>query len=94
MLIDTREQLAACVGKTVTLRGTVSRTKSPEILGVEIDSTGDDLADQLAEATGVLATYVIPQDIDADGLHSAHKSPGTYYVLQVDGGLAKPRAAR
>lgn len=94
VVIEREQDLAGCVGKTVTVRGVVSRTKIPAILGVEVSES--DLADQIAEATGVLATYTIPEDIDRDGMHSAHKGPGTYYTLRDPSGqgLATPHRVK
>ncbi len=91
-VIEREQDVAACVGKTVTLRGVVSRTKIPAILGVDVAESG--LADQLAEATGVLATYTVPEDHEE--LPSAHKGPGTYYALHDPSGqgLATPRAIK
>src|SRR4051812_7173011 len=60
-VIEREQDVAACLGKTVTLRGVVSRTKIPSILGVDVAEAN--LGDKLAEATGVLATYTIPEDI-------------------------------
>ena len=89
VIVD-RKDLAAHLGQTVTLRGIVARTKIPEILGVEIDSSGGALAEELAEATGVLDTYEAPEQ-PADGLYRAQKNPGRHYILRGDSGLAKPR---
>src|SRR4051794_18135778 len=81
--------VAACAGKTVTLRGVVSRTKIPTLLGVDIGD-GESLADQPAEATGVLESYTEPEQ-PADGLQRAGRGPGTYWRLRGDDGLAKAR---
>src|SRR5687767_11610240 len=52
-------QLDAHVGQVVTLRGVVSRTKVPTLLGVDVDDS--ELADQPAEATGRLEREVVTQ---------------------------------
>ena len=90
-VITDRRELAARVGERVTLRGPISRTRSPGILGVDIDAD-DALADQLGEATGTLETYTIePQPPDEPV--GASRGPGTYYRLQEGGRLAKARLA-
>jgi hypothetical protein len=88
-----RSQLAACVGKRVTLRGVVSRSKIPSILGVDVDAAYA-LSDRLGVATGTLTTYTIPEREPGE-LVMASKGPGTYYSLTaLDGnGLAKAEAA-
>lgn len=92
-LVTDREQLAACVGKTVTLRGVVSRSKIPSILGVDVDAAYS-LSDQVGVATGTLGTYTI-RERGPDEPIVASKGPGTYYSLAaLDGnGLAKASAA-
>ena len=89
-----KSQLAACVGKRVTLRGVVSRTKIPSILGVDVDAAYE-LSDRVGVATGTLATYTIPEPDPNDPIVMASKGPGTYYSLTaLDGnGLAKASAA-
>jgi hypothetical protein len=89
-----RSQLAGCVGKRVTLRGVVSRSKIPSILGVDVDAEYE-LSDRLGEATGTLATYMIFEQDPNDQIVRASKSPGTYYALHaLDGnGLAKAKPA-
>jgi len=83
MLITSREQLRGiALGTTVTLRGTVARTKVPELFGIELPHEASDYADQELEVTGVLDSYTIPEDVDSDGLHRAHKSPGAHYILR------------
>ena len=92
--VTDRARLAACVGKTVTLRGVVSRTKVPSILGVDVDADYE-LSDRVGVATGKLATYTI-RERGPDEPIVASKGPGTYYALTaLDGnGLAKASAAR
>lgn len=89
-----RSQLAACVGKRVTLRGVVSRTKIPSILGVDVDADYE-LSERVGVATGTLTTYTLPEPDPDDPLVAASKGPGTYYALTaLDGnGLAKASAA-
>ncbi|MCX5748526.1 MAG: hypothetical protein NT062_39260 [Proteobacteria bacterium] len=91
IVIEREADLAAHLGQTVTLRGIVSRTKIPAIHGVEIDDLVGALADQLAEATGVLEAYELAEDVDR---YAAHKGPGRHLVLRSDSGLARPRPVR
>jgi hypothetical protein len=92
MIIDDESELAAHIGELVTLRGVVARTKIPELLGVEVGDSN--LADQLAEATGVLARHTIESPAPGAPI-AASKGPGTYLSLRdAAGRLATPRAAR
>jgi hypothetical protein len=87
MVITERTQLAGCVGQVVTLRGMVTRTKIPTILGVDVDAG---FADQLGEATGTLAQYTVAPQLPGEPIR-AQRSPGTYYALHDGAGLAKAR---
>jgi len=49
-VLNTETQLAACVGKTVTIRGRVTGTK---IVGVDVDAAPE-LSGQVAHAIGTL----------------------------------------
>jgi hypothetical protein len=91
-LVEAQADVGACVGRTITLRGRVTRSKIPTILGVDVDAS-DALADRLAEATGVLETYVI-EPPPAGAPVAAGRGPGTYRRLVAAGGagLATARA--
>lgn len=87
------------IGELVTLRGTLSRTKIPTILGVDVAGPAPDaLAERPAEATGVLEREVITQEeLDrqiAEIGQFANRGAGTFYQLirPGGGGLATPRA--
>ena len=92
--------LDAHVGQLVTLRGTLTRTKIPTILGVDVEGPAPDaLADRPAEATGTLEREVVTQEeLDAQIAtmgQFANRGAGTFYrlVRPGGGGLASPRAA-
>ena len=91
-VLTDQSQLAACVGKRVTIRGPVSRSKIPSILGVDV-AADYALSDQLGEATGTLATYTIEPQPPGELVH-ASKGPGTYYILHDGEAIAKARPAR
>ncbi|HUS65094.1 MAG TPA: hypothetical protein VMZ28_11150 [Kofleriaceae bacterium] len=87
------------VGELVTLRGTLTRTKIPTILGVDVHGPASDaLADRPAEATGTLEREVITQEaLDAQIAEMgqfANRGAGTFYrlVRPGGGGLAVPHA--
>jgi hypothetical protein len=88
------------VGQLVTLRGTLTRTKIPTLLGVDVAGPAPDaLAERPAEATGVLEREVVTQqELDrqiAEMGQFANRGAGTFYRLirEGGGGLAEPRAA-
>ncbi len=87
------DALAAAVGDLVTLRGTMSRTRIPTLLGVDV-AEGSAEPEQLAEASGWLERDDVTQaEIDArvarEGQY-AHRGAGTFYrlVAPSGGGLA------
>jgi hypothetical protein len=60
------DQVDAAVGKLVTLRGRVERTKIATLLGVDVRSDSPDLRGQEAVATGVLEKQIVTRaEIDA-----------------------------
>lgn len=94
-VLTLREQLDAHVDELVTLRGEVSNSKVPTIVGVEVGSDDPDLRGEEAEATGVLVRWTVTQaQLDAAiaerGMF-AHRGPGTFYRLRnPDGGGTAP----
>jgi hypothetical protein len=79
-------QLDAHLNELVTLRGEVSNSKIPTLLGVDVSSDEPDLRGQEAEATGVLVRWkVTQQELDAaiaeHGMFQ-HRGPGTFYRLR------------
>jgi hypothetical protein len=90
-LIEAEADVAACVGRTVTLRGRIARTKIPTLLGVDVDAA-DELADRPAEATGMLQRYIV-EPPPAGAPIAASRGPGTYLrLVGAGGGLATARA--
>ena len=84
------------VGETVTVEGEVSRTKLPQIAGVDVDvDEANDPRGKVARATGVLEkTVVTKEELDraiAEHGQFAHRGPGTFYHLEAPegGGLAR-----
>jgi hypothetical protein len=80
------DQLDSYVNQVVTLRGVVSNTKMPQILGVDVTSDNPDLRGQEAEATGTLIKWKVTQEeLDADikkyGM-IPNRGTGTFYRLK------------
>lgn len=84
-LVTRADQVPKCVGKQITLRGVVSRTKQPSILGVDVEADYA-LSDQLGEATGLLVTYTVEAQTPDKPLIQS-KGPGTYYRLTTADGI-------
>ncbi len=85
MVITRPAELDAAVGKTVTLRGTVSNTKIATLAGADVDSDAPDLRGRAAEASGVLERVVVTQagldaTIAAQG-QIPNRGAGTFYRL-------------
>lgn len=86
-LITREDQLDAHVGELVTVRGEVTNTKWPTILGVDIASDDPDLRGRQGEATGILERYVVTQEeleaLTAEmGGPFQNRGPGTFYRLR------------
>jgi hypothetical protein len=85
MILTRPAELAAAVGKTVTLRGTVENSKIATLCGADVDSDSPDLRGQPAEATGVLEREVVTQaELDAaiaEKGQFANRGAGTFYRL-------------
>lgn len=80
-LITDATALDSYVGQLVTIRGEVSNSKIPTILGVDVQSNNPDLRGQFAEATGVLQRHVVtPEEIATANF--AHRGAGIFYRLK------------
>lgn len=80
-LITDATELDTYVGQLVTIRGEVSNSKIPTIMGVDIQSDSPDLRGQIAEATGILQRYfVTPEDVE--NANYAHRGAGVFYRLK------------
>lgn len=78
-IINVNLQLDKYLGKLITIKGLVSNTKIPTIIGVDIVSEDPDLRGEYAFATGVLQKSLVTDDeIDK---HSANRGAGTFYIL-------------
>ena len=87
-VLTSPDQLAAHVGRTVTIRGVVANSKIPTILGVDVRSNDPDLRGRLAEATGVLERSVVTEGSLADFQRNgpvANRGTGTFYRLKAIG---------
>jgi hypothetical protein len=85
ILITQPGELDAAVDRLVTLRGTVTDTKIPTLVNVDIESEAPDLRGSAASATGILRRRVVTQaDIDrqtSEVGQFANRGPGTFYSL-------------
>ena len=74
-------QREAAVGKSVVVIGIQTRTKQPQVNGVDVD--GDyNLSDKNVIARGVLEKHVVAEEPPSkDGLHVASRGAGTFYSV-------------
>lgn len=77
-ILTSDKDVDAHVGKVVTIRGTVTNTKIPTILGVDVSSDNPDLRDQIAEATGLLQRDVVTHVNNS----LPNRGVGTFYRLK------------
>ncbi len=79
-VITDKSQLDSYVGKFVIIKGLVTNTKIPTILGVDISSDNHFLKGKYAKAEGLLIKWTIkPEDTDS---FSQSRNPGIYYRLK------------
>ena len=96
-LITSHKELDNHLGRLVAIRGTISRTKIPTIIGVDIGNPKD-LTGVEGYAVGILSRHdTTAEDIaNADGRNGpiATRGPGTSYTLYFDlaGRLADAKA--
>jgi hypothetical protein len=89
-MITELSQREAAVGKLVTIVGVQTRTKTPTVVGVDVD--GDyKLSDRRVRVTGILKQRVVEPRPKSEPI-MASRGPGTYYyVVDPEGGkLARP----
>jgi hypothetical protein len=84
--VDSPSDLPGLVGQRIQLVGTVTHTKIPEILGVDVEELRS-YEGRKMKVSGVLRqTVVTAEDIaEAEremGGPFAHRGPGTYYHLE------------
>jgi hypothetical protein len=96
-LLSSRDELDRHLDRLVAIRGIVSPTKIPTIIGVDVRDPHDELRDKEAYAVGILRKWTETQEgIDARtrkyGVF-AHRGPGDFYALYFDlsGELAEAR---
>ena len=89
-VLTSPDQLDDHVGEIVTIRGEVSNTKIPMIIGVDVHSYNPDLRGQRAKATGVLRRYVVTAE-QVTNANYANRGPGVFYRLKdVDSDYVAP----
>lgn len=80
-ILTSNDQLDAHVGQVVTVRGMVTNTKIPTIIGVDVFTFDPDLRGKYAEAMGTLSRHVVTPE-QLEGARYAHRGPGVFYVLK------------
>jgi hypothetical protein len=74
-------QREAAVGKSVVVIGVQTRTKQPQVNGVDVDGAYE-LSDKKVVARGVLEKTVVPEEPRSeDGLVVASRGAGTFYAV-------------
>jgi hypothetical protein len=80
IIVTDQADLEKYIGKVITIKGVVTNSKVPMIIGVDVSSDNPDLRGQLAQATGVLIKIVVDEkDVDQ---FSANRGAGTFYRLK------------
>jgi hypothetical protein len=79
VIVANEEELDDYVGQLITIKGEVSNTKIPQILGVDVASDTPDLRGEIAIATGILETWFVTED-EVDNT-VANRGAGTFYRL-------------
>ena len=75
--ITSKENLDNHVNKLITIKGEISRTKIPQILGIDVDCVGCEGKNGIA--TGILIkTIVLEKDVDP---YSQNRGAGIFYRL-------------
>ena len=94
-ILTCHDQLHRLVGELVTVQGRISRTKIPQIIGVDVALEVETERGQYAEATGVLYTWRVTPESHAAMLVMgdlvATRGPGTYFSLVVPTALSAAR---
>ena len=92
-VVITREsQREAAVGRRVTIRGVLTRTKIPTVCGIDVGDAYE-LSDRNVVVNGVLQRTVVPPR-DPSAPEAASRGPGTFYLVvdPATGRIAKPVA--
>jgi len=85
-ILTNQSDLDLYVGKVITIRGKVTNTKIPTIIGVDVRSDAPDLRGEIGEATGTLNKWTVTkegleQTIKEKGMFS-NRGTGTFYRLK------------
>lgn len=80
IVVTNASHLEQYIGQEIILKGKVSNTKIPTIIGVDVTSFDPDLRGQMAQASGVLKKWVVKEE-KKRSLEVARRGPGTYYRL-------------
>ncbi|MFK7747334.1 MAG: hypothetical protein AB8B65_02980 [Kordia sp.] len=80
IMLTSKADLEAYVGQKITIIGKISNTKIPQILGIDIDYTGDTHTPKTGKATGILVKTIVPKD--TSGIQKASRGAGTFYHLK------------
>ena len=68
------------VNKLITIKGEISNTKIPQIIGIDVSCMESECRGEIGIATGILIKIVIlEKDVDP---YSANRGAGTYYKLK------------
>jgi hypothetical protein len=68
------------VNKLITIKGEISNTKIPQIIGIDVSCMESECRGEIGIATGILIKIVIlEKDVDP---YSANRGAGTYYRLK------------
>lgn len=80
IMVENQEDLEKYVGELITVKGEVSNTKIPTVIGVDISSYSPDLRGKIGIATGILEKIVVlEEDVD---MYSTNRGAGTFYLLR------------
>ena len=85
-IVTNQSDLDLYVGKVITVRGKVTNTKIPTIIGVDVRSDAPDLRGEIGEATGTLYKWTVTkegleQTIKEKGIFP-NRGLGTFYRLK------------
>ena len=85
-VVTNQSDLDLYVGKVITIRGKVTNTKIPTIIGIDVRSDASDLRGDIGEATGMPHKWTVTkerleQTIKEKGMFP-NRGPGTYYRLK------------
>ena len=78
--LTTQSNLDDYIGKLVTIKGEISNTKIPQILGIDVSCDGYEYRGETGIATGILIkTIVLEKDVDP---YTQNRAAGSFYRLK------------